>query len=96
MLRVADVEGHERMRGGQRLQPVVPRQHRHAALLSLESLHERGARVIALDVTDPDIRAIVSRGGRPDLAGAALTFVGAPTLLIVGGDHREVLELNRR
>lgn len=41
------------------------------------------------------IRAIVSRGGRPDLAGAALTLVRAPTLLIVGGNDLEVLELNR-
>jgi putative phosphoribosyl transferase len=38
--------------------------------------------------------AVVSRGGRPDLAGAALPKVAAPTLLIVGGDDTEVLELN--
>jgi pimeloyl-ACP methyl ester carboxylesterase len=43
-----------------------------------------------------DIAAIVSRGGRPDLAGAALPMVVAPTLLIVGGADREVLELNRQ
>ena len=42
------------------------------------------------------IAAVVSRGGRPDLAGAALRQVKAPTLLIVGGEDREVLELNRR
>jgi putative phosphoribosyl transferase len=41
-----------------------------------------------------DIAAIVSRGGRPDLAGAALPDVKAPTLLIVGGADREVLALN--
>lgn len=41
------------------------------------------------------ILAIVSRGGRPDLAGIALAHVRAPTLLIVGGADREVLELNR-
>ena len=42
------------------------------------------------------VGAVVSRGGRPDLAGAAaLTRVRAPTLLIVGGDDREVLALNR-
>lgn len=41
--------------------------------------------------------AVVSRGGRPDLAGeAALGAVIAPTLLIVGGDDRAVLELNRQ
>ena len=44
---------------------------------------------------DKDIRAVVSRGGRPDLAGEALPLVTAPTLLIVGGADREVLELNR-
>lgn len=42
------------------------------------------------------IAAVVSRGGRPDLAGAALESVTAPTLLIVGGDDVEVLELNRQ
>jgi putative phosphoribosyl transferase len=41
------------------------------------------------------IAAIVSRGGRPDLAGRALSAVEAPTLLIVGGDDVEVLALNR-
>jgi len=43
-----------------------------------------------------DIAAVVSRGGRPDLAGAALMRVRAPTLLIVGSADRHVLELNRR
>jgi predicted alpha/beta-hydrolase family hydrolase len=42
------------------------------------------------------IGAVVCRGGRPDLAGAALEDVRAPTLLIVGGNDHEVLELNRR
>jgi putative phosphoribosyl transferase len=42
----------------------------------------------------PEIRAIVSRGGRPDLAGAALDGVEAATLLIVGGNDPQVLELN--
>lgn len=45
----------------------------------------------------PDgVQAIVSRGGRPDLAAGALARVEAPTLLIVGGDDMEVLELNRQ
>ena len=43
----------------------------------------------------PRLRAVVSRGGRPDLAGAALQDVRAPTLLIVGGADRVVLDLNR-
>ena len=43
----------------------------------------------------PNIAAIVSRGGRPDLAGAALAHVGAPTLLIVGERDRPVIQMNR-
>ena len=42
------------------------------------------------------VRAVVSRGGRPDLAGAALRAVRAPTLLIVGGYDDVVIELNRQ
>ncbi|HVY60380.1 MAG TPA: phosphoribosyltransferase, partial [Planctomycetota bacterium] len=41
------------------------------------------------------VDAVVSRGGRPDLAGRALGAVRAPTLLIVGGADEDVLELNR-
>ncbi len=45
---------------------------------------------------DPSsIRAVVSRGGRPDLAEAYLSSVTAPTLLIVGGDDEPVIEMNR-
>ncbi len=43
---------------------------------------------------DADIRAIVSRGGRPDLAAAILPQVKAPTLLIVGGDDLPVIAMN--
>src|SRR5207253_4904763 len=42
------------------------------------------------------VRAIVSRGGRPDLAGPVLPRVRQPTLLIVGGDDDVVIELNRQ
>jgi pimeloyl-ACP methyl ester carboxylesterase len=42
-----------------------------------------------------EVRAIVSRGGRPDLAGAALPRVQAPTLLIVGGRDVPVIGMNR-
>jgi putative phosphoribosyl transferase len=42
------------------------------------------------------VRAVVSRGGRPDLAEAALESVIAPTLLIVGGHDEPVIELNQR
>ncbi|MEU4728642.1 phosphoribosyltransferase family protein [Streptomyces sp. NPDC023588] len=44
----------------------------------------------------PDVGAVVSRGGRPDLAGPRLAGVRAPTLLIVGGRDTTVLELNRQ
>ena len=49
----------------------------------------------AADLGD-GIRAVVSRGGRPDLAGPRLGDVTAPTLLIVGGDDDVVLELNEQ
>jgi putative phosphoribosyl transferase len=42
------------------------------------------------------VGAVVSRGGRPDLAGESLQRVTAPTLLIVGGNDLEVLRLNRQ
>ena len=42
------------------------------------------------------VAVVVSRGGRPDLAGPALGRVKAPTLFVVGGEDREVLALNRR
>ena len=42
------------------------------------------------------VRAVVSRGGRPDLAAARLPAVQAPTLLIVGGHDELVLRLNRQ
>ncbi|WP_372790291.1 phosphoribosyltransferase family protein [Paraconexibacter sp.] len=48
----------------------------------------------AADASDV-VRAVVSRGGRPDLAGDHLARVRAPTLLIVGSRDRQVLELNR-
>jgi putative phosphoribosyl transferase len=43
----------------------------------------------------PDVAAVVSRGGRPDLAGDALPKVAAPTLLLVGGWDTPVIQLNR-
>lgn len=42
------------------------------------------------------VKAVVSRGGRPDLAGSALEKVTAPTLLIVGGEDSGVIELNEK
>jgi putative phosphoribosyl transferase len=52
------------------------------------------AALIAAAEIPQDIGAVVSRGGRPDLAGDALPKVQAPTLLIVGGDDDTVIELN--
>jgi putative phosphoribosyl transferase len=45
---------------------------------------------------DSRVRSIVSRGGRPDLAGEQLEHVRAPVLLIVGGNDKGVIELNER
>lgn len=57
-----------------------------------------GAGAALRAATDPgvDVQAIVSRGGRPDLAGDALARTTAPTLLIVGGRDELVLDLNQR
>ncbi|MDI3315319.1 MAG: phosphoribosyltransferase family protein [Mycobacterium sp.] len=55
-----------------------------------------GAALVAAADPRVQVAAVVSRGGRPDLAGAALARVRAPTLLIVGGRDELVLELNRR
>jgi putative phosphoribosyl transferase len=54
------------------------------------------AALVAAAARADDVRALVSRGGRPDLAGDALPLVRAPTLLIVGGLDVQVLELNQR
>jgi putative phosphoribosyl transferase len=55
------------------------------------------AAALAAAAAHPDrVAAVVSRGGRPDLAGAQLADVQAPTLLIVGSRDEVVLELNRQ
>lgn len=53
------------------------------------------AALVAAATMKTAIAAVVSRGGRPDLAGASLPFVHAPTLLIVGSRDLPVIELNR-
>ena len=53
------------------------------------------AALLAAACRPRQVSAVVSRGGRPDLAGAELAQVLAPTLLIVGGLDTEVIELNR-
>ena len=54
-----------------------------------------GAALVAAAELPRLIQAVVSRGGRPDLAGDALERVNAPTLAIVGGNDPAVLDLNR-
>jgi putative phosphoribosyl transferase len=54
-----------------------------------------GAALVAAAERPDRIAAVVSRGGRPDLAGEALPRVHAPTLLIVGGADLPVIEMNR-
>ena len=54
-----------------------------------------GAALVAAAQKPDDVGAVVSRGGRPDLAGAALAHVQAPTLLLVGGNDYPVIPLNQ-
>jgi len=54
------------------------------------------AALIAAAERPAQVRAVVSRGGRPDLAAEALEAVAVPVLLVVGGADPAVLELNRR
>jgi putative phosphoribosyl transferase len=75
--------------------------HREAALRDLQigffGASTGGGAALVAAAEDPHcVRAVVSRGGRPDLADAALTRVLAPTLLIVGERDETVLKLNER
>jgi putative phosphoribosyl transferase len=85
---------------GQRLVQTIEWIKRRPALASLPlglfgaSTGAAAALVAAAERPDR-VAAVVSRGGRPDLAAGALRKVKAPTLLIVGGGDTEVLELNR-
>jgi dienelactone hydrolase len=54
------------------------------------------AALVAAAKRSEGIRAVVLRGGRPDLAGSSLSMVGAPTLLIVGENDPVVIQLNRQ
>jgi putative phosphoribosyl transferase len=53
------------------------------------------AALVAASELGDRVAAVVSRGGRPDVAGVALALVRAPTLLVVGGNDLQVLEMNR-
>ncbi|MBW3589487.1 MAG: dienelactone hydrolase family protein [Actinobacteria bacterium] len=55
-----------------------------------------GAALVAAAQTPDRVKAVVSRGGRPDLAGELLAKVKAPTMLIVGSNDAQVIVLNRQ
>jgi putative phosphoribosyl transferase len=68
----------------------------HALPVGLFGASTGGGAALVAAATRPEaVEAVVSRGGRPDLAGDALPRVRAPTLLIVGGEDWQVIELNR-
>lgn len=74
-----------------RTQPALA--HLHVGLFGAST--GAAAALCAAAERPDDVRAVVSRGGRPDLARDALSLVKAPTLLIVGELDTQVLELNR-
>ncbi|MGJ3250942.1 MAG: dienelactone hydrolase family protein [Elainellaceae cyanobacterium] len=55
-----------------------------------------GAALVSASQHPEQIKAVVSRGGRPDMAHSALPYVNAPTLLIVGGRDTPVIDMNRK
>jgi dienelactone hydrolase len=73
-----------------------PEQTRDLRILYFGSSTGGGAALVAAAKIPKDVGAVVSRGGRPDLAGEALPKVQAPMLLIVGGNDDIVIELNER
>jgi pimeloyl-ACP methyl ester carboxylesterase len=86
---------------GHRLSGVAAWARRHPRLAALPTGYfgaSTGAAAALWAAAEPvsDVAAVVSRGGRPDLAGPLLGAVRAPTLLVVGGDDRVVLDLNRQ
>lgn len=67
----------------------------HALRVGLFGASTGGGAALVAAASDPErVGAVVSRGGRPDLAGDALQFVRAPTLLIVGSNDVPVIALN--
>ena len=74
-----------------RAQPTAP-----GAIALFGASTGAAAALIAAAERPDAVRAVISRGGRPDMAGPALMRVRAPTLLIVGGHDTEVVDKNRR
>jgi len=70
------------------------REHPHLAIGLFGASTGAAAALVAASRRPEDVVAVVSRGGRPDLAGDALARVTAPTLLIVGGRDYDVIGLN--
>lgn len=86
---------------GQRVAQVVQWAGRREELAGLPvglfgSSTGAAAALVAAATMPEDVHAVVSRGGRPDLAGGALPEVGCPTLLIVGGLDDVVIGLNEQ
>lgn len=75
---------------------VKPRPDLHRLPIAFFGASTGAAAALIAAAARPEVtRAVISRGGRPDLADEALPRVKAPTLLIVGGDDTPVIELNR-
>ncbi len=70
------------------------REHPHLAIGLFGASTGAAAALVAASERPADVAAVVSRGGRPDLAGGSLGAVTAPTLLIVGGRDYEVIAVN--
>jgi putative phosphoribosyl transferase len=83
-----------------RVLSALDRMREHEAVLRLPvglfGASTGAAAALIAAAGDESVRAVVSRGGRPDLAGDALRDVKAPTLMIVGGRDPRILEANRR
>lgn len=85
---------------GERLMAIVDWLRRQPATSSMRvglfgASTGGGAALVAAAQRPREVAAVVSRGGRPDLAGAALARVTAPTLLIVGGRDVPVIAMNQ-
>jgi putative phosphoribosyl transferase len=74
---------------------VAGREQTASLPLGLFGASTGAAAAIVAAANEPRVKAVVSRGGRPDMAGGALARMAAPALFIVGGHDEEVLALNR-
>lgn len=75
---------------------LVQQRELHGSKIGIFGASTGAAAALAAATKNDSIATIVSRGGRPDLAGAALEHVHVPVLLIVGGEDGSVVNLNRR